>query len=237
MFPVIQIGPAVIQTTILALIAAIWIGATIAEHEAKQRGLSGDDIWYLVSIAAIATIVAARLIYIAQNFSAYVSDPAAMISPAPGTLALGYGAIFGALAAYGFVQRKRIPLAPLLDALAPGAFAAIAIFSLGQFLSGDAYGTPSNLPWAVFMWGEARHPVQLYDALCALLGLVLVKRFGRPGSYALLAIVWYSAARLVVDAFRAEGLILPNGFRASQVAALVILLIGLWRGSRQVEMA
>lgn len=239
MFPVIQIGPAVIQTSILALIAAIWTGATIAEREAKQRDRAarGDDIWNLVSIGAITTLVAGRLIYIAQNFSAYASDLRQVISPAPGTLVLGYGAIFGALAAYGYVQSKQIPLAPLLDAVALGALAAIGVFALGQFLSGDAYGAPSNLPWAVFMWGEPRHPVQLYDALSAFLGWGVIRKLGHPGSSALYAAVWYGGARLMVDAYRGEAMILPNGFRVSQVIALGILLAGLWMVSRRTETA
>jgi len=136
MLPVIHIGPAAIQSSILALIAAIWLGATIAEGEAKKRGLRGDEVWNIVSIGALTTLVAARLIYIAQNFSAYASDPLQIFSPAPGTLALGYGAIFGALAAYGYIQRRVIPLAPLLDSIAPGALVALGIISLGQFLSG-----------------------------------------------------------------------------------------------------
>jgi len=228
MFPIIRIGPAVIQTSILALVAAIWLGATIAEGEAKRRGLRGDDVWNIVSIGAIGTLIAARVIYIAQNFSAYASDPLQVFSPAPGTLALGYGAIFGALAAYGYIQRRVIPLAPLLDSIAPGALAALGIYALGQFLSGDAYGTPTNLPWGVFMWGETRHPVQLYDTLGAFLGWGVIKKFGRPGSVALMAVVWYSAVRLIVDAYRGEAMILPNGFRVSQIIALVVLLGALW---------
>lgn len=233
MLPIIRLGPAAIQTSILALIAAIWVGATIAEGEAKKRGLRGDDVWNLVSIGALTTLVAARVIYIAQNFSAYASDPLQIFSPAPGTLALGYGAIFGALAAYGYVQRRVLPLAPLLDSIAPGALAAVGIYALGQFLSGDAYGTPTNLPWGVFMWGETRHPVQLYDALGAFLGWGLIIKFGRLGSSALIGLVWYSAVRLIVDAYRGEAMILPNGFRVSQIIALMILLVGLWVLSKQ----
>lgn len=234
MLPIIRIGPIAVQASIIAIIAAMWVGATVAERQAMRRGLRGDDVWNLVSLGAMVTLVAARLIYVAQNFAAYASDPIQIFSPAPGTLALGYGTILGTLAAYGYVQRRGIPLARLLDSIVPGALVALAIFSVGQFLSGDAYGMPSNLPWAVYVWGEARHPVQLYGAAGALVGWFVLTRVrtGRDGMVATIGVIWYSAARLVVDAFRGEAIILPNGFRVSQLVALAVLVIALWRLSR-----
>jgi phosphatidylglycerol:prolipoprotein diacylglycerol transferase len=246
MLPVIQIGPAAIQTSLLALVAAIWLGGMVAEREAKKRTLNGDVVWNLISIGAIVTLIAARLVYVVQNFSAYAGDPLQIFSPAPGTLALGYGAIFGALAAYAYTQRKKtlaphasagVPHARLLDAMALGALVAIAIFSFGQFLSGDAYGTPTNLPWAIFLWGEPRHPVQLYDALGTFIGWVVLTRVRdvRDGRIALYAVIWYGATRLVVDAYRGEAMLLPNGVRVSQVVALGALLIALWMLAKNKE--
>ncbi len=255
MYPVIHIGPAVIQSPILALIAALWLGAYVAERECKRRQLNAEDVWNVVGIAAVATVIAARLIYVMQNFSAYASDPLQIFSPTPGTLSLGFGAIFGLMAAYAFahrhlaesdstraasmpmtmrdIQRHGIPPALFFDALAPGALIAMAVFAIGQLLGGDAYGTPSNLPWSVFLWGEWRHPVQLYDALAALIGFIVVWRVSRgrstrAGFITLLAIAWYSASRVFIDAFRGETTILPGGYRASQVIALVVLLMDLW---------
>ena len=86
------------------------------------------------------------------------------------------------------------------------------------------------------MWGETRHPVQLYDALGAFLGWGVIKKFGRLGSSALVAAIWYSAARLIVDAWRGEALLLPNGFRVSQIMALGVLLGALWVWSRKIEL-
>lgn len=233
MYPVIHIGPAVIQSTVLALITALWLGAYVAERECKRRRLNAEDVWNVVGTAAVATVIAARLIYVLQNFSAYASDPLQIFSPAPGTLSLGFGAIFGLMAAYAYIQRHGIPLALFFDALAPGALIAMAVFAIGQLLGGDAYGTPSNLPWSVFLWGEWRHPVQLYDALAALIGFIVVWRVSRgwstrAGFIALLVIAWYSASRVFIDAFRGDTAILPGGYRASQVIALVVLLMDLW---------
>jgi prolipoprotein diacylglyceryl transferase len=55
-----------------------------------------------------------------------------------------------------------------------------AIGRLGNFFAVDAYGTPTNVPWAVHQAGAMRHPVQLYEAALDLaLFAALLKLRGR----------------------------------------------------------
>jgi len=55
-----------------------------------------------------------------------------------------------------------------------------AIGRLGNFFAVDAYGTPTNVPWAVHQAGAMRHPVQLYEAVLDLaLFAALLKLRGR----------------------------------------------------------
>lgn len=231
MFPAVQIGPAVVQTSILAFILALWLGTAIAERECNRRKLGGDDAWGTVAIAVAATIISARLIYVAQNLAAYASDWREIFSLTTGTLSLDYGAVFGLVAALAYVQRRKIPLARFADALAPGALVALTIVALGQFLSGDAYGAPTDVPWAIELYGASRHPVQLYDAIAALIGVSVIWRVARKqppdGSIALLAIAWASAARVLIDAFRGDAAVLPGGYRPAQIMGLIVLLVAL----------
>jgi phosphatidylglycerol:prolipoprotein diacylglycerol transferase len=241
MYPVIRIGPAAIQSSILALIVALWVAATLAEREWKRRvavpageSASGEAAWNVIALVVAVTLVAGRLVYVGQNPSAYVAGPLQILSPTPSTLSLGVGAAIGILVGLAYVQRRRLPLLPLLDALAPGVLAATAIIALGQFLSGDAYGSPTDVPWAVFLWGQWRHPVQLYDLLAALSGLVVVERIHAPraGWVALVALAWYSGARVLIDGFRGDATVIAGGYRSTQVIALVVLLAALWLMSR-----
>ncbi|CAG0947761.1 Phosphatidylglycerol--prolipoprotein diacylglyceryl transferase [Anaerolineae bacterium] len=234
MLPVIRIGPAAMQSSALALIAALWLGAFVAEREFKRRGLRGDDAWNSVAIAVAVTLVTARLVYVAQNLDTYADAWIEIFAPVPGTLALEFGAVFGILAILGYFQHRRLDFKRVADALAPGALVACAIIAIGQFLSGDAFGTPAELPWSIVLWGAARHPVQLYDAFAALIGLAIIRR-ARAGLIALTALAWYSAARLFVDGFRADAAFLPGGYRTSQVIALAILLIALALVARKGE--
>jgi phosphatidylglycerol:prolipoprotein diacylglycerol transferase len=234
MLPVIRIGPAAMQSSALALIAALWFGAFVAEREFKRRGLRGEDAWNSIAIGVAVTLVSARLIYVAQNLDAYTDAWIEIFAPTPGTLALEFGAVFGILAMLGYLQHRRLEFSRVADAFAPGALVALAIVAVGQFLNGDAYGAPSDLPWSVVLWGASRHPVQLYDALAALAGLAIIRR-ARAGLIALTAMAWYSASRVFIDGFRVDAALLPGGYRTSQVIALVILLSALALIARKGE--
>jgi phosphatidylglycerol---prolipoprotein diacylglyceryl transferase len=45
--------------------------------------------------------------------------------------------------------RKRLPFLRVADAVAPAAALGHGVGHIGCFFSGDSYGVPSNLPWAV----------------------------------------------------------------------------------------
>lgn len=229
MFPIIQIGPVAIHSLILALLVALWLGTYIAERECKRCNLDGNEVWNIVALAVVATVLSARLVFVFQNWGVYANDLAQIVSLTPNALSLDYGALIGIVAAYAYLRWRKIPLARFADALAPGALIAIAIIAIGQFLSGDAYGTPTDLPWAVSFWGERLHPVQLYDALGALIGWGIVARVrpGFDGQRALVALAWYSAVRLLIDAFRDEVWLIGDGYRLNQIVALIVLLLAL----------
>jgi phosphatidylglycerol---prolipoprotein diacylglyceryl transferase len=229
MLPVIHIGSAAIQSIVLALLIAVWLSAYVSERACQSKGIAPDHAWNIVGIGVAATIFSARTIFVLQNWGAYANDGLQILSPTPNALALDDGMLLGGGVALAYSRWRKIPFARFADALAPGALAAIAVIAFGQFLSGDAYGTPTDLPWAISLWGEPIHPVQLYDALGALMGAVIVWRWRttRDGLIALMAIAWYSAVRLFIEAFRGDVTLIGNGYRLSQIIALVVLLIAL----------
>ncbi|MBI5032024.1 MAG: prolipoprotein diacylglyceryl transferase [Chloroflexi bacterium] len=236
MMPIIQVGPASIQSLVLALLIAIWLGASITERQAKRRGIRSDDVWNIMLIGIAATILFGRIVFILQNSMIYASQPFDMFSLTASALSLDYGIAGGAIAAYTYVVWRNISFARFADALAPGALIALAIITIGQLLNGDAIGTPTDLPWAISLWGDLRHPVQIYLAMITLIGAIVVWQLARrplhDGSIALFAIAWYSAARVFIDGFRGDETLLGGGYRLSQMVAFIVLLMALWAMSR-----
>jgi len=226
-FPVVQIGSLAIPVPGLARLLGLWIALWLAEQEARRLNLNPDVVYTLVLTGFVAGLIGARLAYVARYWNAYAGDPLGVFSLNTAALAPADGALIGVAAAFVYGARRQLPLRATLDALAPGlAMMAVAVAHLA---SGDAFGAPTALPWRIYLWGEYRHPSQIYEFIAALgiLGLVWRARTPEPaagtGSNFLLVVGLSASARLFLEAFRGDSLLLPGGWRVAQIWALVVL--------------
>ncbi len=243
--PIIHIGPVAVQLPGLVILfgfwTALWISARAVKRlrAAGETGLAEDEIYNLGLYAAVAGVLGARAWYVVMHWPAFASDPLAIAGLNLSTLDGAGGIVIGLLAGAIYARHRRLRAARLLDALAPGAALLIAAISLANLFSGDAYGTPSTLPWSIELWDTERHPAQIYEMLAALatLGVLwaVLTRHPAPGTLALLLVILYSAQRLFLERFRAESLLLPGGWRAPQVLALAVLAGSLWVLSHRVQ--
>ncbi len=212
----------------LSLIVAFYAGLWLAGREAERLGLPADLPWDFGTVALISGLIAARLWYVVFNWSAYALDWSQVLALAAGSLALGPGLLTGVVIGLAWIGRHRVHWPEFADAMAPGLALMQIIASIGAFLSGEAYGAPSRVPWAVEMWGEARHPVQLYEAGVglAVLGVLWYLRQRKPyAGYIFWMFVFLSAlGRLWTEAYRGQPALLPGGFRTAQMISLLIAL-------------
>jgi prolipoprotein diacylglyceryltransferase len=154
----------------------------------------------------------------------------------------GGGLVVGALAGLVYGQRKHMPLWPTLDALTP-ALAILAVgLGLAHLASGNAFGAPTRLPWGIDLWGEKRHPSQVYEIMAALAILALVwprpaqDETWPPGARFLAFIALSAFARLFLEAFRGDSTLLVGSLRTAQVAAWLVLAAALWAiGKRRLH--
>ncbi len=232
MFPYLSLGPFLLQLPGLVLLAGVYLGLTLAEKEALRLKLDKDHITNLVFWGLVAGVLGARLAYAARFLPVYLEEPLSLLALNPQTLSPVDGVMIGILAASVYVWRRQLPVRPTLDALAPGLAAFLIAIAVSHLLSGDAFGSPTNLPWAIYLWDENRHPTQVYEILLALgvLWVVLKRPWNQPGAGLnfLLAVSLASASRLFLEAFRGDSLIWPGGWRAAQVISLAVLLLSLW---------
>jgi prolipoprotein diacylglyceryltransferase len=91
------------------------------------------------------------------------------------------------------------------------------------------------------LWGASRHPSQIYEALAALLILLVVLRRGKkeaaPGVLFMDLVIYSARARLLLEAFRAESHLLPNGWRIEQMLAWLILAAAFWARHQRLRLA
>jgi phosphatidylglycerol:prolipoprotein diacylglycerol transferase len=222
-----------LQTFGMALLLAYMAGLWLAARQARRHGIDSDHVYNVGLYALLAGIVTARLGHAIAYFEVYRVDPLQLLSLSPGAF-LPLPGLIGALGmAAIYLYRHHLPAVRMLDILAPGLVLALAIAALGAFLAGRDLGTLSDLPWAVELFGVRRHPVALYQALALmlLLGLLLwVDRRAmlRTGQLALMALFGYATLRLFLEPLRAEGLLIGDGWRLTQIVALAALLASGW---------
>ena len=228
MLPVLQIGPAAVPLPGLLLIAGVWVASWLAERAARRSGAQAEAINRMLLISLVAGLVGARLGHAMRFPAGYVADPLALLALTPVTLEPDAGLAAGLIAALAYGQRQRLSLWPTLDALAPGMAGFAVFLALAHIASGDAFGAPADLPWAIELWGARRHPAQVYELLAALGILALLVRLpdaGRfPGRSFAIFVALSSGARLGLEAFRGDSVLWPGGVRAVQVVSLIVLL-------------
>jgi len=239
MFPVLQIAGLAIQTPGLILLIGVLLGLNLAERFAPRRGVDPSSIYNLVSIALIAGVIGARLSFAGQHWGAFSGNLLSLFSLNTGLLDPLGGIAIGLITTAIFMQRTKMALWPTLDALTP----LLAVFALAlavsHIASGSAFGSPTDLPWAIFLWGADRHPAQIFETLAAA-GILLVLWPGRSavhslptGKLFLYFVALTAAARVFLEFFRGDSVIIFGSFRLAQVAAWLILAICLWALSRK----
>ncbi len=236
MLPTLSLGPLVVKVPGLILLIGLWFGLSLAERNSKNHGVNASILYNLVLITLISGVIMARLTYAARFPEAFFSRPLDLLSLNPGLLDLSGGVAGGIISALIFGGRKKLPLRGSFDALTP-LFAVLGIaLGLAHLSSGDAFGAPADLPWAIELWGARRHPSQIYETIAAISILLITwsDRLILPprtsGARFLNFLAWSSAARLFLEAFRGDSVILFAGIRSAQLIAwsvLALCLIGL----------
>lgn len=218
----------------VAVLVAVWIGL----RAAQRSGISHEDASDAAIWVGVAGLLGSRLLYVLQNqLDEVVRDPLHAFMVWQGGLSF-FGGVIASLAALAiFARRRHLRVAVLADIAAPAAALGQAIGHLGCLVSGDSYGLPASLPWAVIYRSPAAlapravplHPTQLYEALAllALFGILWawrepLARLG-AGATASVYLLGLSAARFGLFFLRDEPALFA-GLKTAQWLALGISL-------------
>lgn len=237
MFPVLlQFGSLGLRTFPLVFALAVLVGGKLTAAEFRRRGLEPALADNLLMPVALLGLLGARLLYVLVFDPAwYLSHPADLATLWNGGLAFQGALLAGLATALWVSRRKRVPFWRFADGAVPGVALGQAIGALGSFLNGSAYGTPTDLPWAVVFTdprgqaplGIPLHPTQLYEALGGLLlftGLwTLRTRLRRDGSLFLLYLAGVSALACL-DLLKGDALWIGDTVLAGPVVSLLILI-------------
>lgn len=258
MSPVLfQVGPITVRWYGLMYVIAIIVGIFLTCYEVKRRGLEIklDDILDFVLITIPIAIIFARLYYVAFQWDAYYRlHPEDIYRIWQGGLAIHGGIIGGTLALWIFAAWKKISFWQFADIVVLSLILGQALGRFGNFMNGDAYGTPTDLPWGIYFPASSPagqrycpgtlsetcqlslHPAMLYEALGNLIIFGVLWRLRtkgfRGGFITSLYLILYSVLRFFVEIFRGDSLYYPgfwfipaNTLKAAQLISVIFIVV------------
>lgn len=129
----------------LAFLGAIALAHWRARREKLDPTILDDLAFYVL----IGALVGARALYVWEYWGTRIKGPGDVFKIWEGGIVFYGGAIGGAVAIGLYWLRRRFPLRPVLDVVAPSIALGLAIGRVGCFLNGCCYGDECRLPWAV----------------------------------------------------------------------------------------
>jgi len=241
MIPIIQIGPLAIQLPGLIILLGLWGGLNLSEKFSPNFKVDPNKIYNLVFIGLIFGLLGARLFYILRYPAVFLEAPFSIFSLNPGLLDPMGGFSTGIITALVYGQRKKMEFWSTLDSLT--LFFAVIMVSWGfaNFASGNGYGSITNLPWSIMLWGGQRHPTQIYETIFSLIILFYILPKGNKetspiqGLFFLKFLAFSAGARLFLEAFHGDSYLIANGIRLIQVVSWTILAIALFEVEKRIK--
>jgi phosphatidylglycerol:prolipoprotein diacylglycerol transferase len=220
------------------------IGFAAAWYLARKRASSPGSTWKsidvddLIFFCALGVIGGGRVGWILfYGFDEELLDPLLIFRIWQGGMSF-HGGLLGVIAAVAlFARRRGRALGDVSDFTAP--LPAIGLFTgrIGNFINGELWGKPTDVPWGFIVDGQGRHPSQLYEALLeGVVTFAIVWGFSsrpRPrGAIAGLFLLCYGVFRFAVEFVRVpdanRGYLLWGWVTEGQLLSLPMAVVGLW---------
>jgi phosphatidylglycerol---prolipoprotein diacylglyceryl transferase len=221
----------------------------IAQPGAPMAKRHADDF---VFYATLGIILGGRLGYILFYKPDMLTDPLAMVKLWEGGMSFHGGVLGVVIAIFLFCRKNGLNWLRVHDYVAVVYPIGHFFGRLANFVNGELWGRPTDLPWAMVFPGagpEARHPSQLYEAglegllLFAILWMMFWKTDARylPGRLVGAFTFFMGLFRFLVEMVRqpdagVEGLF---GMSMGQTLCIPMLIVGAYfmftAGKRRVR--
>ena len=233
---------------------AILLGLFAATAEAKRTGQNADEYWDLIIYGIIASVICARIYFVAFSWESYRDHIWDIFNLRKGGIAI-YGALigaFGTVLVFAHVKKKSFLL--MADTVSFGVLVGQIIGRWGNFFNREAFGGYTNNLLAMRLPIEAVrssdistsiaeniiegtnyiqvHPTFLYEGLwncMVLLALILYRKKKKfDGEFFLMYISGYGIGRFLIEGLRTDQLKLPfAGIAVSQMIGIITAVIAI----------
>ncbi len=185
---------------------AWWLG--IRRIDAGRAPIDRRQFDDLIFYAVLGVILGGRLGYVLfYKPGYYASHPLEIPAVWQGGMSF-HGGLLGVIAAMWLAARKhKVDFLRLMDFVAPLCPLGLAAGRMGNFINGELWGRPTDLPWGMLFrnaGGVPRHPSQLYEfALEGVTLFVLLWWFSskprKRGEVSALFLIGYGCLRFLAE--------------------------------------
>ena len=221
---------------LLGFVAAWWL--------ARRRAARPDSTWTplqvddLIFYAAIGVILGGRVGWILfYGTEQVIANPLTIFRIWEGGMSF-HGGFLGVLASMWITARKyRKSVGDVFDFMAPLAPLGLGFGRIGNFINGELWGKPTDLPWAVIVDGVPRHASQLYEGalegflLFAILWWFTTRPRPRLAPSAVF-LIGYGTFRFLIEFVRVpdenRGYLAFDWLTMGQILSLPMIVAGLW---------
>ena len=243
---IFQLGSLAVRWYGLLIASAVLIGVSLSQYLAPKRRVNPELLGDLAIWLVVGAIPCARIYYVAFEWQQYAGRPEDIIAIWKGGIAIHGAILGGTIAALIFAKIQRVSFWQLADLVAPSAILGQAIGRWGNFFNSEAFGSPTDLPWKLYIPPNSRppeyanfeyfHPTFLYESLWNLtvFGLLLTLFFSdlqgkirlKTGALFLVYIAAYSSGRVWIEGLRTDSLMF-GPLRTAQMVSLTGIVLGL----------
>ncbi|MBV4398294.1 prolipoprotein diacylglyceryl transferase [Advenella alkanexedens] len=238
----IEIGPLKVHwygLMYLLAFALVWI---LGRYRIKKGmiDLTQQRFEDLIFYGVLGVILGGRLGYILfYQPSFYLAHPLEIFSIWDGGMSFHGGLLGVLLAMYLFGRKVGKTFFEVTDFIAPLVPLGLACGRLGNFINGELWGRPADVPWAMIFPGAGnipRHPSQIYQMLLEgiLLFIILWLFSGkkRPvGQVSAVFLMGYGVFRFIAEYTREPDSylgFLALGFSMGQWLSIPMILAGIY---------
>ncbi len=207
----IHLGPISVRWYGLMYLVGFVGGLVLARFRAKrlpELGWTVRDLDDMMFYCVVGTVLGGRLGYVLfYKFAEYLHDPIKVLYVWEGGMSF-HGGFLGVIIAMAvFARVKRRHWFAVTDFLAPLVPIGLGAGRLGNFINGELWGRPTDVPWAMIFPGvdaQPRHPSQLYEfGLEGVLLFVILWVFARKprplGAVSAVFLIAYGTLRFLVE--------------------------------------
>lgn len=199
-----------------------------------ETNLFDEYITYLI----FSIIIGGRLGYVLfYNLNYFLTNPVEIFFIWNGGMSFHGGLLGVVISTIIFSKKRGFDKLVLLDIVSCVAPVGIFFGRLANFINGELYGKPTELPWAVtfpLVDLQGRHPSQIYEALLegALLFLIInfmIRKIPyKKGKCAALFLILYSIFRVFSEFYREPDLQIGYIFNLISMGSLLsFIMFGL----------